>query len=254
MGTHGTLFFFHPMFRDPEPPGRQVDHLASLRHVCRLGAQIVLAMLAAEDGMNQDLIRRLHLPQVMPTMALLSTGLLAALLPQALGRTDKPIGGGRQTAFMAIFGLLPFEGFDALLQSVDQPFEDIHALLLRANGDDGLFEPFAQVSIRLVRLFVSDLYRDPRSLSNWLCCSMVILTRWGMELKSVCLLTSKQLNVARNSLKQILIYVPLVKALLTLSFPSVRYVWTTWLTTILKFSKLASDGWEYSLSKQRIAI
>jgi len=83
---------------------------------------------------------------------------------------------------------------------------------------------------------------------------MVILTLWGMELKSVCLLTSKQLHVARNSLKQILIYVPLVKALLTLSFPSVQYVWTTWLTTILKFSKLASDGWEYSLAKQRIAI
>src|SRR5258708_20246907 len=51
-----------------------------------------------------------------------------------------------------------------------------------------------------------------------------------------------------------IIYVPLVKALLTLSFSSVRYVWTTWLTTILKFSKLASDGWEYSLSKRRIVI
>ena len=54
---------------------------------------------------------------------------------------------------MAIFGLLPFEGFDALLQSVDQPFEDVHVLLPRANGDDGLFEPFAQVLIRLARLF-----------------------------------------------------------------------------------------------------
>ena len=31
---------------------------------------------------------------------------------------------------MAIFGLVPFEGFDALLQRVDQPFEDFHALLL----------------------------------------------------------------------------------------------------------------------------
>ena len=50
---------------------------------------------------------------------------------------------------MAIFGLLPFQGFDALLQRVDQPFEDFHALVLRANGHDGLFEPFAQVLIRL---------------------------------------------------------------------------------------------------------
>ena len=40
---------------------------------------------------------------------------------------------------MAVFGLLSFEGFDALL--------------LRVNGHDGLFEPFAQVLIRLVRLF-----------------------------------------------------------------------------------------------------
>ena len=54
---------------------------------------------------------------------------------------------------MAIFGLVPFEGFHALLQSVNQPFEDFDALLLRTNGDDGLFEPFAQVLIRLVRLF-----------------------------------------------------------------------------------------------------
>jgi hypothetical protein len=53
---------------------------------------------------------------------------------------------------MAIFGLLPLEGFEALLQRVDQPFEDFYALLPRANGDDGLFEPFAQVLIRLVRL------------------------------------------------------------------------------------------------------
>jgi hypothetical protein len=134
MGTHGALFFFHPMFRDPEPLGRQVDHLASLRHVCGLGAQIVVAMLTVFNRMNEDLIRRLHLPQVMPTMAWLSTGLLAALLPQALGRTHKPIGGGRQTASMAIFGLLPFQGFDALLLSLDQPFEDVHALSAPSQG------------------------------------------------------------------------------------------------------------------------
>ena len=54
---------------------------------------------------------------------------------------------------MAIFGLLPFEGFDALVQRVDQPFEGFHALLLRLNGHDSLFEPFAQVVIGFLRLF-----------------------------------------------------------------------------------------------------
>src|SRR6266566_2315526 len=81
----------------------------------------------------------------MPTMSCLSTGLLAARFAQALGRTYKPIGGGRQIAIMAIFGLLPLERFEALLQRVDQPLELCHALLLQANGDEGLFEPFAQV-------------------------------------------------------------------------------------------------------------
>jgi hypothetical protein len=37
--------------------------------------------------MNEDLIGLLYLPQVMPTMSWLSTGLLAALFPQALGST-----------------------------------------------------------------------------------------------------------------------------------------------------------------------
>ena len=59
MGTHWALLFFHAMFRNPQPPGRQVDDLASLRQVCWLGAQIVLAMLAVEDGMNEDLIGHL---------------------------------------------------------------------------------------------------------------------------------------------------------------------------------------------------
>ena len=54
---------------------------------------------------------------------------------------------------MAVFGLLSFQGFDTLLQKVDQLFEGFNALLLRVNGSDGLFEPFAQVLIRLLRLF-----------------------------------------------------------------------------------------------------
>ena len=44
---------------------------------------------------------------------------------------------------MAIFGLVPFEGFEALLQRVDQPFKAFHLLLLRTNGLNGLLESFA---------------------------------------------------------------------------------------------------------------
>ena len=33
------------------------------------------------------------------------------------------------------------------------PSRTLHTLLPRANRDDGLFEPFAQILIRLVRLF-----------------------------------------------------------------------------------------------------
>ena len=68
------------MFGDPEPLDGQIHHLTSLWQVCWLGTQIVLAVLAAQDRMNEHLIRRLHLPEVMPTMSWLSTGLLAALL------------------------------------------------------------------------------------------------------------------------------------------------------------------------------
>ena len=118
-----------------------------------MGAQIVLAVLTALDCMKENLIGVGHLLQVMPPVPFLPTRLLPALFAQTLRGTHEAIGGGGQTAIMAIFGLLPFEGFDALLLRVDEPFEDSHALLLRAHGDDGLFEPFAQVSIRLLQLF-----------------------------------------------------------------------------------------------------
>ena len=54
---------------------------------------------------------------------------------------------------MAIFGQSPFKSFDALLLRGDQPFEGFDALLLRVKSHDGLFEPFAQVLIGLLRLF-----------------------------------------------------------------------------------------------------
>src|ERR1700688_2215076 len=102
--------------------------------------------------MNEHLVRGLHLPQVMPLVSLLPTRLLAARFAQALGHTHEAIGGGRQTAIMAIFGLLPLQGLEALLQPCDQPCEHLHALLSSTNGDDGLFESFAQVLIGLLRL------------------------------------------------------------------------------------------------------
>src|SRR5258708_22764482 len=110
----------------------------------------------------------------MPTMSWLTTRLLATLCAQALGRTHKPIGGGRQTAVMAIFGLLPLQGVDALLQRLDQPFEDVHTLLPSANGDDGLFEPLAQVLIRLVRLFQLFVFAPQRFIQGRLLGSQLV--------------------------------------------------------------------------------
>ena len=81
METGWALFFFDTMFRDPESLGGQVDHLASLRERGFLGAQVVLAVLTAHDGMDEDFIRHLHLPQMVSTMAWLPTWLLAAFLP-----------------------------------------------------------------------------------------------------------------------------------------------------------------------------
>jgi hypothetical protein len=87
VGTGRTLFFFDPVFRDPEPLGRQIDHLASLGHFCGLGTQILLTAFTGEDRMKEDLIGRLDLVQVMAWMTWLSPGLLATLFPQALGST-----------------------------------------------------------------------------------------------------------------------------------------------------------------------
>src|SRR6266702_4653344 len=138
MKAPGTLLFFHPMFRDPEPFGWQVHHLTPLWHGGFLLAQVVLAALTACNGMHEDVVRLLHLLEMMPTVALLCAGLLAAFCAQALGWPHKAIRGRRQVTLMAVFGLLSFQGVDALL--------------LRLNGHDGLFEPFAQVLIGLVRL------------------------------------------------------------------------------------------------------
>ena len=54
---------------------------------------------------------------------------------------------------MAIFGLSPFQGFDALLLRVDQPFEGFDVSLQGLNRLDSFFESFTEVLIRLAGLF-----------------------------------------------------------------------------------------------------
>jgi hypothetical protein len=44
MSALGALLFFHVMLRDPEPLGRQVDHLATLRNGSWARAQIPLTV------------------------------------------------------------------------------------------------------------------------------------------------------------------------------------------------------------------
>jgi len=131
------------MFADPEPLDRQVNDLASLRQLCWLAPQILVAMLTAEDWMNEDFIGRLYLLEMMSAMSLLPTGLLAALFPQALERANKTIRGGRQAAMMTIFGKLSFQRFDTLLLKADQPFEGLDLLMLGFKSADCLFESFS---------------------------------------------------------------------------------------------------------------
>jgi len=71
-------------------------------------------------------------------------------LPLLGGRTKRSEEGG-QTA-VTILGLLPLQCGDALVLGRDHFFEGFYSLVLGANGDQGLFEPFAQVLIGLLRL------------------------------------------------------------------------------------------------------
>lgn len=88
----------------------------SFRQVSWLLTQVVLAVLTTLDGMNEHLIGRLYLLEMIPPMLH-----LAALVPQALWGTHKTIGGRRQTALVAIFGLLPFERSHVLVQGPEWP-------------------------------------------------------------------------------------------------------------------------------------
>jgi len=61
-------------------------------------------------------------------------------LVQTLGRADKAIGRRRQAAIVAIFGLLPLQRFDALLQHLKLPLQILGMLLQSLNGLDRFFE------------------------------------------------------------------------------------------------------------------
>ena len=60
MITDRTLLFFDPMFGDPEPLDWQVYHLTPLRHFGWLGAQILLAVLTAFDGMKKHPLQQAY--------------------------------------------------------------------------------------------------------------------------------------------------------------------------------------------------
>jgi hypothetical protein len=88
----------------------------------------------------------------MSTMTFLPAWLFAALLPQTLGGTHKPIGRRRQVTIMAIFCLLSFQRFDTLLQTVDLPFQRFGVLLQPFDRLDSFFEPLAQRLFHVLKL------------------------------------------------------------------------------------------------------
>ena len=153
MKASGTLFFFHAMFRDPEPLDRQVDHLTPLWQVCWLGTQIVLAMLAADDGMNEHLIGCLHLPQVMPTMALLPTGFLPLFCRKLLGgRTKRSEEGGKLLLWLSLACCLS----RVLMRSCRESISPSRALTCSCREPIAMMaclSPSRRVLIRLLRLF-----------------------------------------------------------------------------------------------------
>jgi hypothetical protein len=111
MGANRTAFFFDPMLAHPEAKRWKIHHLTTFWLLCWLFTHIVLTRLTAFDTMHEHLIGKLDLLEVMPTMPHLATRFLAAGLSQTLRRANKAIGGRRQAAVVAVFGLLPLQFF-----------------------------------------------------------------------------------------------------------------------------------------------
>jgi hypothetical protein len=132
-----TLFLLAMMLSHQQAGWRHIHHLSALHHAGRNVGQVRLALLTAFHGMDHHLIgtRREH--QRFPPMALLTTGLLAALFAQILGLTAEPIRRGRQVAIMAVFGQLILQRFHLLselrhllLLHAELPFQQRDLLLL----------------------------------------------------------------------------------------------------------------------------
>jgi len=66
---------------DPEPLERQIYYLTPLWQFRWVSTQVLLTVLTAFDRVNEYLIGKLHLSQVVPTMTLLPTRFLPTLLP-----------------------------------------------------------------------------------------------------------------------------------------------------------------------------
>lgn len=73
-------------------------------------------------------------------MAPLPAWFLPTLLLQAFGRTREAIRGRRQVAIMAVFGELPFERFDTLLQHINLSFQCFGMFLQPLNRLDRFLE------------------------------------------------------------------------------------------------------------------
>ena len=107
------------MFDHQHALGWQIDHLAPFHGQARHLAQISLTVLAAFHRVHDHQIGRRRQLQGVSCMTGLSPRLLAALLAQTLGLSPKAVGGGRQVAVVAIFGLLGFQDAETLSQPCD---------------------------------------------------------------------------------------------------------------------------------------
>src|SRR5205085_4308490 len=134
-----TLFLLAVMLSHEQTGWRYIHHLPPLHAARRNLPQIRLALLTAFHRMHNHLIGTGREQQRFAWVALLTTGLLAALLAQTLGLTAEPIRGGRQVAIVAIFSQPCLQRFhllselaQLLLLQAEFPFQQGDLFLLSA--------------------------------------------------------------------------------------------------------------------------
>ena len=118
--TVGTLFVLALILPDHHPRRGDIHHLSALDRAGLHGLQVPLAMLAALHCLDDHLIWGRRELQALAGGTRLSSGLLAALFPQAPGLAHEAIRGGRQVTVVAVFGQPLFQRLEALLQLRDQ--------------------------------------------------------------------------------------------------------------------------------------